>query len=987
MNNIAIQGNISPSLSQVLLAGSNEMSFTRVSKTDGEYTPLSGVEDRITLKAEESEIASISENATTIFSSGVERLNLFGKEISYENAQTLVDSGFYFEGGKIVAPSEKNSLVHLQHLAERGLGLPDDMTLQGSQVKLDFALNRFKGSLEGAIIDLSDNTGEQAVSLNQVLRLMNRNLSSTEPSEARQAFVSSDESVSVQVSFSTTNDLTENAATLLSKLGFEEIVGEINTSSASKVIQNTPLGLSGAKIKGVGELSDIQIIVGSGNGELLEDASVKSGTSADIEIVKNLIVVPGNRLDLSELTVSNVSILPDDYLDVHQRITLKDDAVISGTIDSVDKANTLVDVATIPLDNVVLKNLTIALEANAESLVNLVQNGVIVYEDFEPTVTISDDAISVGDAIILGRACIHLGNVAIAAGEVTNIQNAVELLNYQGLNFNGLRIEPSDQLSSISLEQARTFLSLHNTENIIFDVTSGAEIFAVNEDTLLPLDAIDLAKIGASLTGKKISVDGYSVDGFVPNSIALELGSINGLILEEVFTKAENLTDEQIENLESKGLRVDKELVVDYPNSVLTGQIIEQSETDPIGTDAIITTEGRVLLENDSHSNYLSEINSFSDPGLENFDIRFVPGPDGSTQELIWTYSTRAEDVEYLANGRSVQVDYTISLSEEFVGIIQNDVEEIAINIEILGTDDDPEIGFDEVADVSTILREGRDSSAKGELIISERDEGDTLFVSLGMDTSIVQTEGLIYIPIDFKLTDMDSQQVVWELNHEYIDWSDPERLEFILPEIPSGDYALEWQIQDTASVFENLSPDSILESDYIVNVSDSQDSSLDLNGVSQTISIDFQSNRLPFLADFDGNAPNLTTSATEDHAVVLTVEDFGYSHYADYDGDPFSSIRLGAISEDISLLYAYADSVPESGAIELSPGDIIEVNLESDSNSFKINDRDIELIVQPDPNINGSRFIEFNVGDGIDFPISYTQPLLISFQWSIAQL
>ena len=65
--------------------------------------------------------------------------------------------------------------------------------------------------------------------------------------------------------------------------------------------------------------------------------------------------------------------------------------------------------------------------------------------------------------------------------------------------------------------------------------------------------------------------------------------------------------------------------------------------------------------------------------------------------------------------------------------------------------------------------------------------------------------------------------------------------------------------------VFENLSPDSILESDYIINVSDSQDSSLDLNGVSQTISIDFQSNRLPFLADFDGNAPNLTTSATED--------------------------------------------------------------------------------------------------------------------------
>ena len=100
----------------------------------------------------------------------------------------------------------------------------------------------------------------------------------------------------------------------------------------------------------------------------------------------------------------------------------------------------------------------------------------------------------------------------------------------------------------------------------------------------------------------------------------------------------------------------------------------------------------------------------------------------------------------------------------------------------------------------------------------------------------------------------------------------------------------------------------SILESDYRIKVSDSQGSSLDINDVSQTISIDFQSNRLPFLTDVDGIEPNLATSATEDQFVVLTVEDYGYAHYADYDGDPFSSIRLGALSEDISLLYAYAD-------------------------------------------------------------------------------
>ena len=41
-------------------------------------------------------------------------------------------------------------------------------------------------------------------------------------------------------------------------------------------------------------------------------------------------------------------------------------------------------------------------------------------------------------------------------------------------------------------------------------------------------------------------------------------------------------------------------------------------------------------------------------------------------------------------------------------------LEEIAINIEILGTDDDPEIVFDEVTDVHTILREGRRQFCQG---------------------------------------------------------------------------------------------------------------------------------------------------------------------------------------------------------------------------------------------------------------------------------
>ena len=105
-----------------------------MSKADGEYAQLSGAAGRITVKAEKAD-CEISENATTVFSSGVERLNLFGKEISYENAQTLVDSGFYFEGGKIVAP-RKRIHWYIFNTCRTWPGLPNDVTLQGSQVKL-----------------------------------------------------------------------------------------------------------------------------------------------------------------------------------------------------------------------------------------------------------------------------------------------------------------------------------------------------------------------------------------------------------------------------------------------------------------------------------------------------------------------------------------------------------------------------------------------------------------------------------------------------------------------------------------------------------------------------------------------------------------------------------------------------------------------------------------------------------------------------------
>ena len=146
IESIAINGNLSPSLSQVQLAGENGLALQRVSKVEDSFNILSGSEGKITLKIEESEIASVTANAAEIFSSGVERLNLFGKEIAVEDAATLVNNGFTFEGGKIasVSSADQNTLSFLGPLAQAGLGLPNDITLKDSIVSLDFALNRFK---------------------------------------------------------------------------------------------------------------------------------------------------------------------------------------------------------------------------------------------------------------------------------------------------------------------------------------------------------------------------------------------------------------------------------------------------------------------------------------------------------------------------------------------------------------------------------------------------------------------------------------------------------------------------------------------------------------------------------------------------------------------------------------------------------------------------------------------------------------------------
>ena len=154
--------------------------------------------------------------------------------------------------------------------------------------------------------------------------------------------------------------------------------------------------------------------------------------------------------------------------------------------------------------------------------------------------------------------------------------------------------------------------------------------------------------------------------------------------------------------------------------------------------------------------------------------------------------------------------------------------------------------------------------------------------------------------------------------------------MEIFVPELSAGDYEFEWVLSDLTDIYNGLHPGQILESSYIVKVSDTGDLRNDADIVTQNISIDIQANNSPVLVDPDNPlpdgefpAPNLIRSATEDHEVILTPEDFGSDFYVDVDNDLYSNIQVISVSDDINLGYVHSNSEDRSFDL-LSGGDII---------------------------------------------------------------
>ena len=53
---------------------------------------------------------------------------------------------------------------------------------------------------------------------------------------------------------------------------------------------------------------------------------------------------------------------------------------------------------------------------------------------------------------------------------------------------------------------------------------------------------------------------------------------------------------------------------------------------------------------------------------------------------------------------------------------------------------------------------------------------------------------------------------------------NNPESLEIFVPELSAGDYEFEWALSDLTDIYNSIQPGQILESSYIVKVSDGGD-------------------------------------------------------------------------------------------------------------------------------------------------------------------
>ena len=155
----------------------------------------------------------------------------------------------------------------------------------------------------------------------------------------------------------------------------------------------------------------------------------------------------------------------------------------------------------------------------------------------------------------------------------------------------------------------------------------------------------------------------------------------------------------------------------------------------------------------------------------------------------------------------------------------------------------------------------------------------------------------------------------------------------------------MEWTVSNIQDVFDSLETGVVLESDYVLKVSDSGDLVNEENYVRQNISVDFQSNSLPVLVDSNGETPILLTVGVEDTPLQLNPDSFGFNNYVDPDGDVFTTVQIVSHSEDIDLTYVEKGD-DDFANHSLSSGDLVDLSYFADEVSFAIGANEVNLLL-----------------------------------------
>ena len=1017
VDRVAVIGEVSPSLTQVQGVTSKSLSFSRFTKDGSEYLPISGDSGLIGLKATANDVTSIAENAQQIFDGGVKKLSLFGQKIALSDAENLVAAGFTFEGGSLssISDAEKNTLSYLDSIATAGLGLPLDVSVRNSTISLDFAMNKYRGSLEGATVELASADGSDSISLEQALRLVNRDLG-TNLEDSVLAFQNSRDPDNLMVSLETTSKVSSTLSSKLANLGLNGVSGEASPSAAAAFAsESLNFDMQQLKVKGLAKVSELTSIFEKGNLQIFDGVTLESNSISNLTDIialladANLTLGDLKNVDSSKLNVSGLQ-LSDAQINVENislaqelGFILPNSFQAVGVINNLEDIAILINISGIDLSGVLLKSLDGPIISNAQTLANIAELGVQLNDGIHATVLLSDQLISVGDALILDSAGVDLSEKGLLANQSTNAVDASRLLNIEDFQLDGLHIVRSEPLDLIPKAEIFEF----NEKGVSFtDILDGKSNIGVLEASLDPFEALSLFDYGMDLSGKTVTSEVV-----VPDSIGLSLNQIPGLRLTGIEMKHELLSDEQVGQLNDKGvnfINAKPQLVADDLGDF--GRIVELSEKDPFDEAEILSISGNVGFRDADESDFphhevnISEfgggyignlsaeirypeieisLNSSQTSGDAFSDTSEPLEVAGELAQVFWEYSVDGEEVEYLAENEVSTQEYTLHIADRIAQLTEEGLLDKNITIEIVGTDDTPEISFDDDSDVNGLISErAGDSQLEGSINLFDRDLSDTLRVTLAeptidsethyeavgqTTTSSIMNENNVSESYD-AMTELKTglQEVV---NFNLVNISDVGNQDgvFVSELSPGGEivtsggnYMLSWTVGDTSEFFSSfLTSSDEISVDYEISLSDEKTS------VSQTISLDFIANRAPALIDDEGLVPNIQLSGKEDIALELSPEDFGLSYFVDPDvSDRYTSVRIESFSEQ-SELTAIVNKVDDVENIVFSPGDTVDISQGENGSQFSLEGASAELFYLPSEDMHGNYIISFSVGDG----------------------